>query len=306
MVQENGTIDLYELQAFAHVIRHNGITAAAAAMGLSKSTVSMRITRLETRLGVALLKRSSRRIALTREGERLLPRIESLLAESAYLFEEATRTRTAPRGTVRMAVTPALGGAVLEHLLPALRASHPAISLVVVPTYELNDLQDPAFDFAIRVGRIHDEGLVARKLGTFSRVLVCAPSRQVTTISSIEMLRDLPLLAFSGRTTHIDWHLQKKDGSADVVLDLEAQFSVPDFDLLLRLARLGQGIVAVPDFMVGADLEHGRLVPVLPDWRLLPLDVMLAYRAGASSLGRVAAVLEMTQLAVMKVLGTAT
>lgn len=302
MVHQNETIDFYELQAFASVIRHHGVTAAAAALGVSKSTVSMRVTRLEARLGTPLLQRSSRRVTLTREGERLLPRIQSILAESDYLFEEAGRARTAPRGTVRIAVTPALGGAVLAHLLPALTASYPDIALVVVPTYAFNDLQDPAFDFAIRVGRIGDEGLVASKLGTFARVLVCAPAHAAAGMTSSDMLAGVPLLAFSGQSPRIDWQLQKNDGSASVVLDLEAQCSVPDFDLLLQLARLGQGVAAVPDFMIAADLAAGRLVRVLPDWRLPPVDVMLAHRAGVSRLGRVAAVLALTRTAVMQVL----
>ncbi|MCS3417686.1 DNA-binding transcriptional LysR family regulator [Pseudomonas sp. BIGb0450] len=303
MVQENRTIDFRELQAFISVVRAGGITAAAASLGVSKSTVSMQITRLEKRLGTRLLTRSSRQVALTREGEQLLPRIQSLLAETVHLLEEAGRTTAMPRGTVRVALTPALGGRVLEHLVPSLKKHYPEVRLVVVPTYEFNDLQDPAFDFAIRIGKIHDEDLVADRVGSFSRILVCASSHPAAQMRVIDSLSEAAILNFSGRSTHVDWRLEPIAGSAQpVTLDCEALFTVQDFDLLLRLVRLGQGVALVPDFMVRADIASGRLVHVLGQWRSLPMDVMLAYRAGTSRLGRVAAVLEQTRLALALVL----
>ena len=260
MVQEYRTIDFHELQALAAVVRHGGMSAAAKALGVSKSTVSIQITRLEQRLGIRLLERSSRLVVLTREGQQVLPRIQSLLAEAEHLLEEATRAKALPRGTVRISVSPALGGAVLEYLVPALRGSHPDISLVVVSGYEMDDLKDPAFDFAIRVGQIRDEALVANKVGTFSRVLVCAPSHPAACLSSVDGLKDATLLAFSGRATDVTWRLQRKDGAEkEIALDCDAPFAIQDFDLLLRLARLGQGVTMVPDFMVRADLAEGKI-----------------------------------------------
>ena len=303
MVQDRRTIDFHELYAFAAVVRHGGMTAAAKALGVSKSTVSMQITRLEQRLGTRLLERSSRRVALTREGEQVLPRIQSLLAEAEQLLEEATRAKAAPRGTVRISVSPPLGGAILDHLVPALRGRYPDISLVVVSSYQMDDLKDPAFDFAIRVGQIHDEALVANNIGTFSRILVCAPSHPAARVSSIDALNDALLLAFSGRSNDVSWRLQRKDGSEqEITLDRAAPFAIQDFDLLLRLARLGQGVTMVPDFMVRADLAEGRLVHILQAWQSPPVDVMLAYRIGASRVSRVAAVLEEARQAVTRVL----
>lgn len=304
MVHENRTIDFHELRVFAAVVRHGGITAAADAIGMSKSAVSLQVTRLERRLGARLLERSSRRVALTREGETMLPRIQSLLAEAENLMEEALQAKASPRGTVRISVSPALGGAVLEHLVPALRNRFPDISLVVVSNYEMDDLQNPAFDFAIRLGHIRDESLVANKIGTFRRILVCAPSDRAASLSSIDALNGAFLLNFSGRSTDVAWRLQRKDGSgAEITLDCDAQVAIQDFDLLLRLARLGHGTAMVPEFMVRTDLAHGRLVHVLPEWQSPPVDVMLAHRIGISRVSRVAAVLEEARRAVEHVLG---
>ncbi|WP_299178009.1 LysR substrate-binding domain-containing protein [uncultured Brevundimonas sp.] len=117
------------------------------------------------------------------------------------------------------------------------------------------------------------------------------------------MLADAPLLAFSGASTHVDWRLCKADGSgAEVALDREAKVSLRDFELLLRLARAGHGITMVPEFMVREDLASRRLVQVLPEWRSPPVDVLLAYRVGASRIGRVAAVLEEARRSVVGIL----
>lgn len=302
MVQVKRTIDFHELRALTSVVRHGGISAAAQALGLSKSTISMQITRLEARFGVRLVERTSRRVALTREGEQLLPRVQSILAEADHLFDEALGARTSPRGTVRIAVPPALGGALLEQLVPALAERYPDIALVVAPSYDMDDVQDPAFDFAVRVGQVSDEGLVATVIGSFARILVCSPDCPAAP-SGIAMLGEMPLLAFSGTSTHIDWRLCRAyDSGEDVVLDREAKVSVRDFELLLRLVRAGRGITMVPDFMVREDLASRRLLHVLPEWRSPPVNVLLAYRVGASRVSRVAAVLEEARRAVTSVL----
>lgn len=119
MVEENQTIEFRELLAFSTVIRCGGITAAANNLDLSKSTVSLQVSRLEQRLGVKLLERNSRRVALTREGTRLLPRVVSLLEEVQLLIEESKQVAGVPGGSVRIAVTPALGGVVLKNSFQA-------------------------------------------------------------------------------------------------------------------------------------------------------------------------------------------
>jgi DNA-binding transcriptional LysR family regulator len=285
-------LDFQELRAFDAVARNKGISAAAGVLGLSKSAVSMQITRLEERLGTRLVERNSRRVALTREGEQLLPRIQSILADADQLIDETMRMRGSPRGAVRIAVPPALGAAMLERLIPSLAVRHPGISLVVAPSYDIENVQDPAIDLAVRVGRIADEGLVGEALGSFRRILVCSPDLGIRP-TNVAMLAEAPLLAFSGKSTRVDWRL-RRDGAADtdVELDCEAKVSVRDFDLLLRLVRAGQGITMVPEFMVREDLARGRLRQVLPKWGSPPVEVLLAYRVGASRITRIAAVLQ--------------
>ncbi|NRP90223.1 HTH-type transcriptional regulator DmlR [Ensifer adhaerens] len=304
MVQENRTIDLGELRVFAAIAHYGGLTSAAAALGVSKSTISHSLTRLEEGLGGRLFERSSRRVALTREGEQMLPRVQSLLAEADNLLEEAARTYTTPRGTVKIAVPPALGSAVLERLVPELQERYPDIVLVVSPNYGMDDLQDPVFDFAIRAGHVHDDSLVANRLGSFSRILVCAPTHPAAKIGSTADLNGLPLLAFSGRAPRVEWRLQSiSRPKNEVLIDGQAKFAAQDFDMLVRLARTGHGVAEVPAFMVQTDVRDGKLAHVLPDWRSPPVDVMLAYRVGAARVSRVAAAIEVARDSVVQVLG---
>lgn len=302
MSQENGTINFQELRAFASVARHLGVTPAAQALRLPKSTVSLQLTRLEERLGLRLFQRNSRKVALTREGEQLLPRVQSILAEAEQLFDETARAKASPSGTVRIAVPPALGELVLDQLVPAVTERYPGISLVIQPSYDIDDVQDPSFDFAIRAGQVGDEGLVADVIGKFSRVLVASPNLAPIP-TQIQDLSHVPLFAFSGTSTHIGWVLCDPSGvERGVTLDLQARASIRDFGALIRLVRSGHGITMVPEFMVRDELAAGRLVHVLPSWRPLPVDVLLAYRVGAARISRVAAVLEEARCAVRSVL----
>lgn len=306
MVETNRTMNFEELKAFDAVVRHGGITAAAKALGLSKSTISLQITHLEQRLGTRLLERSSRRMALTKEGEQVLPRIKSLLAEADHLVEDVSRSVSAPRGIVRAAVPPPLGGAVLEHLVPALSVRFPEISLAVASGYEIEDLQNPAFDFAIRAGRIHDDALVAKKVGEFVRILVCAPGHAAVRLASVDQLKNVDLLGFSSQSMQVEWVLRNRnDPQHQIALDCAARFAVQDFNVLQRLARSGHGAAMMPDFMVHDDIAAGRLTQVLPDWCSPPVDVMLAYRVGISKISRVAAVMEEAEVALRLVLSGA-
>lgn len=296
MVRKNRTINLNDLTAFSEVARAGGISAAGEALGVSKSTVSTQITRLEGKLGVRLLTRSSRRVALTREGQRVLPRVLSLLVEVDHLIEDIADQSSKPRGSVRIATTPAFGSFALNSLFPAVSKAYPDIRLIVSPTYSFNDLQDPTFDFAIRIGRIKDEHLVSRKVGQFRRLLVASPDYAEThPATSPDDLRDQKCLMFSDRIVDHEWRVCRKDNNeTQMLVPIEAAIAVRDFDPLREFARNGQGVAFLPEFLVQDDFNSGSLVDYLPDWQSLPTDVLLAYRFGATNITRVKAIVELT------------
>ncbi|MBL4646232.1 MAG: LysR family transcriptional regulator, partial [Rhizobiales bacterium] len=251
MVEENKTLEFRELLAFSTVIQQGGITAAADNLNLSKSTISLQVSRLEQSLGVKLLERNSRRVALTREGENLLPRVMSLLEEMQLLKDESSLAASVPNGNVRIAVTPALGGFVLKTLIPHLRQTHPNMRLIVESAYQFDDLQDPNFDFAIRVGRIKDDTLVANHVGTFRRVLVASPAFiQEHAPTTPADLAQTPCLVFSGNSPEANWRLESAQHpqQTEVVL-VQSHVAVRNFSVLLDLAKQGLGVALVPNFL---------------------------------------------------------
>lgn len=294
MVQENKTLNFEQLHIFSQVVHQGGITAAANALGLAKSTVSMHITRLEKKMGVKLLERSSRRVVLTKEGAALLPRITSLLAEAEHLLEAAQSTKVNPRGDVRVAVTPALGELILPKFAQMLHQQHPEIRLIAEPTYDLADLQNPNYDFAIRVGHITDDNLIARKLGSFRRILIAEPNfAQQHKVNTPQDLKNMPCLIFNGSSTHIHWKFE--NGTKHQSVDIQAKFAARSFSILSTLAEQGFGYAYVTDFWAKEALNEGKLVRCLPNWHSEQIDVMLAYRVGAQKISRISAALKIAQ-----------
>ena len=303
MVSNLRTLDFQQITSFVAVVRGGGVTAAASQLGLAKSAVSKHVSQLEAILRVKLLERSSRRVALTREGEHLLARMESILAEGERLLEQAREQHGRPEGLVRIAATPDFGGLVAERFFPLVVERHPGLSLVMEPAYAFADLQDPAFDLAFRVGDVNDDRLVARELGAFQRLLVASP--EYLRAHPTRTLRDLErceCLAFSGSRTQSEWTLvQRKDGG-EVTVEVQGKLAARSFRVLIALAERGAGIAMVPDFLVGDALSQGRLQRCLPQYASPRTPVFLSYRVGSEKIQRIRAVLELGLAHVPKLL----
>lgn len=291
MVADIRTLGLPALMSFHTVARSGGISAAAEKLGMAKSGVSRHVAQLEEHLGVRLLERGARSVKLTPVGERLDERIRSILAEVDLLSEIAREERGGVSGQVTIAATPEFGGLAARHLFPHLRQNHSDLTLVMRTAYGFEDMQDPGTDIAIRVGSVADDRLVARRLGSFSRVLVAAPGFiGKSELSRPEELSEHACLTFRGTRPGATWRL--RNGSEEVAVDVAGQIAVLSFMILQDLARAAQGFALLPEFMVIDDLANGRLVRCLPEWRSPGANVHLTYRPGARNVARIAAVLE--------------
>lgn len=176
--------------------------------------------------------------------------------------------------------------------------------LIVEPAYHFDDLQDPSFDFGIRVGKIKDDNLVANPLGTFRRVLVASPDLiKANAPAKPTDLAQLPCLVFSGQLTETNWRLESvnQPGRTEVV-SVQAHVAIRSFSSLLDLAMQGLGVALVPAFLVHDELASGRLIRCLPAWHSPSVDVMLAYRFGATKVARVGAAIEETRKVVAAIL----
>lgn len=294
MVADIRTIGLPALLSFHTVARLGGISAAATALGMAKSGVSRHVMQLEDQFGVRLLERGGRTVRLTPVGRRLDDRIRSILAEVDLLRDIASEERSGVTGQVTIAATPEFGALAARHLFPVLRQRHPDLTLVMRAEYGFEDLQDPGTDLAIRVGRVNDDRLVARRLGSFRRILVAAPDlAQTTRLTHPEGLSGQPCLTFRGDRPRASWRFVRGAEAASV--DVGGPIAVRSFSILQDLVRAGQGFGFLPAFMLDADLSAGTLQRCIPDWISPPAPVHLTFRPGIRNIARISTVLDAAQ-----------
>jgi DNA-binding transcriptional LysR family regulator len=254
-----------ELDVFVRVIELGGFSAAARAFGMTPSAVSKLVARLEQRLGTRLVNRSTRQLQLTAEGCAFYERGVRILAD----LDEAERCASVhdtPRGRVRVSANVPFGHHFLLPLVPAFLARHPQVSLEISLNDEVIDLLEHRTDVAVRAGPLKDSRLVARQLGRTRLVVVASPA----------------YLAEHGHPTHPDqldrhnllttqhvrarpgWPM-RRDGEERMVAPTgNAQAS--DGEALHRLAVAGLGLTRLATFQAQADIDAGRLVPVLEAW----------------------------------------
>ncbi|MEM9838179.1 MAG: LysR family transcriptional regulator [Pseudomonadota bacterium] len=291
MVLDFRTVGLPALISFRTVSRTGGISAAAKQLGMAKSGVSRHVAQLEEHFGVRLLERGGRTVRLTPVGQRLDDRIRSILAELELLDDIAVEERSGLSGQVTLTSTPEFGAVIAANLFPVLLDEHPNLTLVMKADYGFEDMQDPGTDLAIRVGKVNDDRLIARRLGSFSRTLVAAPDVfNRHPLGRPEDLADQPCLTFRGDRPGGTWRFAR--GDEDVSVEVAGSVAVLNFSILKDLALAGRGFGFLPGFMLTEELDAGRLVHCLPDWRAPQTSVYLTFRPGMRNIARISAVLD--------------
>src|SRR5688572_23783493 len=165
-----------DMTAFVRAVELGGFSTAARDLGLTPSAISKLVTRLEDRLGVRLLNRTTRRLALTPEGEAYYHRSQRILADIAEAEDEVARFRAHPKGVLRVNVGTAFGMHQLSPALPEFLARHPEVQVEITMTDRVVDLIEEGADLGIRMGVLADSSLVARKICDVERVVCAAPS----------------------------------------------------------------------------------------------------------------------------------
>lgn len=274
---------LDDLVVFAAVAEAEGFSAAARRLGVSKSQASAAVARLEARLGLRLLHRTTRRLSLTEAGQAALPHAQQAALAARDAEEAATSLRAAPRGVLRVNAPMSFG---LLHVVPALGAfarRYPEIRVDLVLDDRRLDLVEGGFDLAVRIGDLADSSLVATPVGRNRNVLVASAAylRQAGPPREPADLAGHAALVYTLSPTAREWALSRAQRREVVRVTgpLQANSS-----LALREAALqGLGIARMPWFVVGEDIEAGRLVRLFPDWELpgQGIHVLAASRAHA-------------------------
>ena len=268
--------DLNDLYFFTQAVEHRGFAAAARALGMQKSKLSRRIALLEERLGVRLLQRSSRRFSVTELGQEYYRRCLAMLVEAENAQAIIDNVRSAPQGLVRMACPPGLlayrFGEAIAHFL----ADHPNVEMQVAALNREVDLIGEGYDVAIGAGQPLAEwsSLVTRKLGEVSQCLVAAPTLldgRPLPEAPAELAR-FPSLDCGPSPAghppgHHEWRLEHEDGPVAAVPH-RPRLVTDDLFALRAAALAGIGVAQLPSLMIATDLEAGRLIELLPGWRL--------------------------------------
>ncbi len=271
-----------DLVFFASIVEFGGFSAAARATGVDKTRLSRRLSALESRLGVRLLQRNTRRIALTEAGEQLYIHARDLMSSANSAIESVAALRSEPSGTVRLSCPQIMAQSYLAPILPGYLVSHPKVKIELDATDREIDLLKERYDLALRasVAIPDDSGLVARELGSARRVLVASPMF-LDSFGRPQSPNDI-----SGLDT-LSRPLDVTDGAARWVLSAAGQESVSvvhtprlssnDLRLQLESAIHGIGLALLPEPIVSASIQSGVLEMVLPNWSAPAHKIHIVY-----------------------------
>lgn len=269
-------MDLNETAVFVKVVEAGSFSAAARLLGLPTSTVSTRVARLEKRLGVTLLQRTTRRLHLTDTGELYYRHASTGLGHMLDAEAAVTESTGEPRGLLRVTAPADLGDALLAAIVHQLRRHHPKISLEMLLMNRHVDLVAEGVDVAIRTGALKDSTLIAKKVGVARWSAFASPAylEGAAPLKSPEELRHHCCLQFTplGKES---WTLTGKTSS--VTVPMAAQVLINDVRVIRSMALAGEGVALLPLYVCREDCSDGRLVRILPEWHARTDPVHLVY-----------------------------
>ena len=271
-------MDLNDIVVFTKVAETKSFTGAADALGLPKSTVSRKLAQLEERLGVRLVQRTTRKLALTDIGEMYYQRCKGIVHDVLEAEKLVTDMQATPRGRLRITATVDLSTRWLGDIVASFLAQHPEINIELEATDEVVDLIEDGFDVAVRFGPMPESTLIARRLCTLSLVLAASPAYVAKfPMKSIDELDGAEHVLFTPTTAMNAWTLH--NGEQTHEFGRPARFASNNYGAVRDVALAGGGIALLSEFMIADDLAAGRLVRVLPEWRTRVTEVHAVYPA---------------------------
>jgi DNA-binding transcriptional LysR family regulator len=258
---------LRSLKALMAVVESGSFVAAAQRLHSSKAAVSRYIQELETYLGVRLLQRSTRRIALTEAGRDYYQRTKQILAELDDADSAIGANNASLVGNIRINAPLTFGTRYLAPLWAEFMARHPAITFDIELNDRRVDLLEEGFDLAIRIGNLADSTLVSRQLAVSHAVLCASPDylAKYGTPKTPEDLTQHQAISYSYLPTGDVWHFNSTELGSRAI-NIKSRMHTNNGDTIRAVVLAGQGIALQPIFQVGPDIKAGKLVTFLPEW----------------------------------------
>lgn len=268
---------LMSMRVFSAVARLGSFSAAAADLDISRAMASKYINDLEKNLGARLLNRTTRHLSLTEVGRDYNERVMTILAEIKEAELSVSEQQLTPIGTLRILSPPSFGSFHLARAISQYKNMYPDLGINLVLTERAADLIEEGMDMAIRIGRLNDSNVIARKLST-SRMVVCAApeylDREGVPVSPDDLL-DFNCLTIDHATPLSDWRLRIE--GTDRIMAVKGNLSCNLADALRIAAIQGCGLVQLPSYVVGLDIRSGRLKPVLEAYEPESLSIHITY-----------------------------
>ncbi|MFL9926196.1 LysR family transcriptional regulator [Herbaspirillum lusitanum] len=259
---------LLEMQVFKAVAGHGGFTAAATALGVSQPFVSRTLNHLEKRLGVALLRRSTRQIHLTEEGKTFLVSCNKIIGDIEMAEGQISSTGSSPAGDLRITAATSFGMDQIVPLLPEFLALYPGVRVRLSLSDNLVDIIGNGFDVAIRMGHLQDSMLLSRKLCHLQRLVVAAPSylaRHGTPQTPDDLVRH-NCLQWEAPMDHLNHWPFMIDGQRTSV-EIHGNFQFTSGMSSVELCLAGVGLTRMAEHFATPAIRQKRLVPLLADFQ---------------------------------------
>ncbi|WP_419418562.1 LysR family transcriptional regulator [Legionella sp. D16C41] len=254
------------MEIFVKVAESNNFSHAAAHLGMSPSSISKMIAKMEARLGVRLINRTTRTVSLTEDGEIYYNRVLRILSDIEETERLITFNQNKPHGKVRITCSAPFANHQLIPLMPELNQINPHIEIILFSDDRIVDILEERFDIAIRIGHLKNSSLKVRKLAETKRLLVASPAylKNYDIPTHPNKLCEHICLNFYAHSILNNWCFKK----ADEQIDIEAKgfFNTNNGESLRSMVLAGGGIARLSAFMVSKDIKEGRLICLLPDW----------------------------------------
>jgi DNA-binding transcriptional LysR family regulator len=274
------TVDpLSGISTFLAIAETLSFSKAGETLGISRATVSAQLGELEKRLGIRLLQRTTRSVALTEAGSAYLQALGGVLGQIREAERAATAYQKEAVGRLRVSAPPDLGSSHITPILTNFLQKNPAISIEMDLSYGAVNLIEQGFDLAIRATISVEPNLITRRIGA-SPLFVCASPDYLERTGAPQHPSDLvshSCLHFTELRWGRVWHFRQGDSTSRV--PILPRFEINDGRCLRQAAIDGAGITLLPSFIVGPDIRSGRLVPLFQDWEMPPVPLHAVYPA---------------------------
>jgi DNA-binding transcriptional LysR family regulator len=271
--------DLNSLMIFAKVVEASSFSEAARRMNMPIQTVSRRIADLEEELGVRLLERTTRNLRVTDVGLEVLQHARSSVELNEAVDDIVSNHHTHVSGLLRLSAPPNISESLLAPLISAFQVSYPDVRVQVLITDRIIDHIADGVDITFRLGELKDSTLVARKLLTYRHLMVASPEyiKGNKMPSKPEEMLTHRIIAFSHWTPEISWKFNHVNGKDEETVTFAPYLSMNDFTGLNPALLSGIGIGSVSPIIQPELLRDGRLVEIMPDWRMRTFDLSLVH-----------------------------